>query len=323
MPSASIRTLHHDALLTGFAVQAFQGIDDMIADKLFPGMPVAKQSDKYAILDKADWLRQHDTLRAPAAVANAIDFSVSSAGYEIKNYALGFIIPLELLKNADDVFQVQQRYTRLVLEALARDKEIRIAATMQDSGNLGLALVPSSKWGSFTQGTSDPIGDVSSGHVYIEDTTGKRANTLVIGKNVWRALRRHEDLLEKMKYVKEGLVSEDLMKEVFEVEQIIVGRGVTNTNIEEAGGSVASMSNIWGDHAFLARIETNMSLQAATLGVQFNWTGSPLPGGGAMGVKTDIEDRALTKHVMNGEVMLYHDHKIVAADLGVQLLNVL
>src|SRR5437868_14436834 len=67
MPSAEARDFHVDQLATNLLVGYRP--TDLIADKIFPVVPVQKQTGLFAKIDKSNWIRVDDTLRAPRTAA--------------------------------------------------------------------------------------------------------------------------------------------------------------------------------------------------------------------------------------------------------------
>ena len=65
MPNRS--DIHIDKALTNLSVKYFQDASNFIADKVFPVVPVAKQSDRYFMYKKEDWFRDDARLRAMEA----------------------------------------------------------------------------------------------------------------------------------------------------------------------------------------------------------------------------------------------------------------
>ena len=68
MPSPSQSDLHINAPLTNVSIAYLQNSSAYIADKVFPRVPVAKQSDLYIKYSKSDWRRTDAQKRAHEAV---------------------------------------------------------------------------------------------------------------------------------------------------------------------------------------------------------------------------------------------------------------
>ncbi len=309
---------HHDRPLTNLALKAFDGGQSGVAPRLFPTVPVDKQSDRYFTVDRDTWLLAHDTKRAPKTQANLVEFKVSSDAYFADNHALGAEEALEHLANADAAIQIRQRHTLNVTEGLLRGLEIRVANMVTSGSNLGsyVSLAGGAKWGDFVN--SDPISDVTTGHAFIRQRTGLRANTMVIDRDTLMVVKRHPVLLDLFKYTSGGMLSEEQLRAVFEVDQILVGDGIKNVAKE---GATASIVNIWGNNVLLARVEPAVSLQTATFGLGFRWTppGFPQP----FTVARQAFSGPGTRNVEVLEASYFQDEKIVATDLAYGILSVL
>ena len=55
MPQPTQNQVHVDAILTNISVAYMQKQENFIANKVFPIVPVDKQSDKYFSYTKNDW----------------------------------------------------------------------------------------------------------------------------------------------------------------------------------------------------------------------------------------------------------------------------
>ena len=143
--------------------------------------------------------------------------------------------------------------------------EVRIANLVTSISNVGsgVALTGVNKFSDYVN--SDPISAINTGHAFIENNTGLTANTMLLDKDTLRILRRHPVILDLFKYTAGGVVNDQQLKEVFDVETILVGRGVKNN----ARGATASITNIWGNNLLLARVVPGVSLQTQTFGLSF------------------------------------------------------
>jgi len=311
--------IHVDAALTNMAVEAFDGSGEgFVANEIFPAVPVPKQSDMYYTVDKAAFLRSPDTLRAPKTAAKKGEWKVSSDNYFCDNHAFRTDHAKESLANADAAIQIRQRSGRFVTQVLQRGRELRVANTVRSITNVGsgVALTGSAKWSDGAN--SDPIADVNTGHAFIENNTGLKANTAVVDKDTVRILRNHPLIRDYSKYTGAGLVPMSVLQEVFEVERILVASGIYNTAKQDAA---ASMSNIWGNCFFLAHVDrATPDLQTMTFGVCMRWTPEGFPASMAV-ERYDDADRS--KRVEWTEAQYFQDEKIVAKDLSYLINNTL
>lgn len=312
------RDVHIDVPLSNVAVEAFKD-GTFVGPSLFPVVAVGKQSDGYYVINKADWLRNpQTTLRAPKSAPRRVEFTVSTDTYFAHNYALAGENAFEALANADNAIQLRQRTTRKVVGDLMRDMEVRIAGLVTSITNIGsgVLLTGANKWSQY--GSSDPISDIDSGHAFIHDTTGYRANTLLLDYNTHRIVRRHPVLLDMYKYTQGGFLKLSELQEVFSVERILIGDAIFNAGKE---GVVASMQNVWGNSALLTYVDAAApSLQTATFGIGFRWTNPELPAPMTARVYDDPDPGKKLELI---EVGYYQAEKVVARDLAYLVGNTL
>lgn len=312
---------HVDRALTNLAIKGFSGAASNIADLVLPIVNVGRQSDIYYKLDKDNWLRARNTLRAPLAPANLADWQVSSEQYFAPNYSFGTMIAKETIGNADIAVQVRENSTAFVTEALARDREIRVADLLTTSGNLGStvslvashAVAGSVSWRNVD--SSDPLASITSAHAFINANTGLVANTLIVNWDTWQLLRQNKRLFEITKYTQTGLIPGDVLHATLGVERIHIGQGIKNVAKE---GQTASLNLIWGNNAILAYTAPAIGLQTTTLGLQFRWTPEGFPGPMAI-ERFDHHDQTRRAEIIHGTY--FSDEKIVVKDLGYLLVN--
>jgi uncharacterized membrane protein len=77
----TIQSAHVDAALTNLSIAYIQSQDVYIATKVFPIIPVDKQSDKYYIFNKNDWHRDEAKKRADNTESAGSGFTMSTDSY--------------------------------------------------------------------------------------------------------------------------------------------------------------------------------------------------------------------------------------------------
>lgn len=304
---------HLDVPLANVSVAAFAtGVDDLIADQLFPAVPVDKESNKYYVIDKGAFLSTPDALRARRTAARRVEFKVSSEAYFCDNFALATELALEDLANADNAVQLRNNSALLITGNLRRAQEVRVANCVTSLTNLGsgTSLSGTSKWSDFNN--SSPLGDVTTGHAFIRSQTGLTANTAVIDWDTVQLLRRHPELLDQYKYTTGGMVTMEQLAIAFRVSKILVGTAIKENALE---GGASSMTNVWGNNCILAYVSPiSTGLQTATLGLRFQWTpeGFPAP----FVAERRVDNGAGTRKVEIVEVGHFQAEKLIAANLG-------
>lgn len=307
--SITARDVHIDAPLTnlvvGFEPQGF------IVQDIFPLVNVNKQSDVYFKYDKGDFFRiPATTARAPKTKGRTVTYNVSSETYYASNYALVEEIDYETIVNADDPLKIKEKSARNCANLLHLDWENRVANQITSGSNLGSHAAVASLWSSSTAGTSDPFGDIATGKEAVRSTTGLDPNVIIFGREVYNALIRHADILDRIKYVQKGVVTKDLLASLFDVDEVLIGNAVKNTGAEN---SADSFSSVWGSNTIIMhKAQPNTDGRDPSLGYHFRWT-NPL-----LGAPMAVESWEDPDHAMfsNVRVSYYQDEKIVAPELG-------
>lgn len=310
--------VHIDTPLSNMAVMAFNG-GNLIGDALFPPVPVDKQSDKYYVINKADWLRLPDTtVRGPKQSPRRIEFSVSSDSYFAANYALAVENAFETLANQDRALKIRQRSALFLSSVLRRSKEARIASTVTSISNLGsgVALTGTAKWSDYAN--SDPIAAVNTAHAFIRGTTGFTGNLAVIDYDTMVTLRRHPVLLDMYKYTQGGQLADAQIAEAFRVSRILIADSIKE-NAKEGGTS--SMTNMWGNICGVFHVEPATTMEdVMTFGQTFRWTNPQLGVPFAVSVYNDADPG---KKVEIIDASYYDAEKVVARDLSYLINNTL
>lgn len=314
MPTGS--QVHIDAPLSNLAVEAFASSQEYVAGRLFPIVPVAKESDKYYTIDKAAWLANHDDTRARATAAHEIEFSVSSDSYLCQNHALREKNALEDLANADAALSLREQSVMNVTEALLRAREIRVANNVTSISNVGSGVAVANAWSDYVNG--DPVSDVRTARAFIRKNTGLIANVALMDADTFEIVRFHPALKDYVKWTSAtAAVPTNLIAEAFGVSDIIVSGAVYNkANL----GAPASMVNIWGNNCLIAHVGPASGLKAKTFGVGMRWTPAGIPAAMQVQRYLDPDPSVKAEWVETGH---YTDDKIVAKELSYLLTTTL
>lgn len=327
MSSPNRSDIHIDKALTQISVQYLQDTSNFIADKVFPTVPVVKQSDRYFKYLKEDWFRDDAAERAMGTESAGGSYDIDNTpNYFCTKYAFHKDVFEEDRVNSDNPLTPDQDAVAFVTDKILLNKENRWAKTYFKDGvwamdNAGAAYDSGSPnatgvyWDDYDH--SDPIKDITQWCTEMAETTGKRPNTLTLGRKVYDALRQHPDILDRIKFTQKGVVTMDLLATLFDVERILVANAIQNTAKK---GQEAAMSFTIGQHALLSYSPMRAGLKTASAGYCFTWTG--LMGSNALGGRIN---RFSMHHLGIGteriECELAYDMKVVASDLGAFFKN--
>ena len=309
--SATGHDIHIDTTLSNVAIN-YKPMG-FIADMIAPIVTVPKQSNHYAIFQRADKIRQPNTLRAPGTRATRVDQDVSSDTYFADNYALYSPVTIEDRANADPIYMSQIINSRVefITDLLMLDWEIRVAALIT-SGSVGTNAAVSSAW----NGAGDPLGDINSMIDSVQDACGVRPNRMVLGLDAWKSLRRDSNVRNIIFGNNNGggYPSTAQVAEIFEVDEILVGGAYENTAAE---GLTESLAKVWGDHVTIYYAPSAPTIEQASFMYSFRWATGGLP-------NMQAERHPFDTHTKSEDVEVgyYQDEKITASEYAGMIVAV-
>lgn len=316
MGNAVAKDMHIDVLLSNLAIGYRP--EGMIADMIAPVVPVQKQSDLYTIFSRADILRIEDTIRTPGKEANIIGQTPSSDTFYCNNYALQYPVTIEDKANADAIFvqKIINGRVMYIKDKLALDWENRIASKVNSTSNVGSSSAVSSAWVDYTEGNSDPEGDINTAIVDVQNRTGKRPNRIVIGDAAYQNLRRHKGITNRIYGNNNGggYANVNNLRELFEVEQILIGGAFKNTG-NEAQSEV--LTRIWTDNVLVYYAPPRPAMEVPSYMYSFRWSAAGIPN---MQVERHAYD---TKKKMESiEEGYYQDEKLTGTEYSYLIVAV-
>jgi len=317
MPQPNINSVHVDAILTNISVAYLQNQDNFIADKVFPVVPVDKKSDKYFTYTKNDWFRDEAQRRADGTESAGSGYNLSTGTYSADVFAFHKDVGDQTVANADAPLNPLREATEFVTRRLLLRKEIQFVSDFFTTGVwgtdvTGVAGAPSSgetkQWSDYT--SSDPIDDIEEAKSDILSETGMEANTLVLGYEVFRQLKNHPDLVDRIKYTSSNTITEDMLARMFDLDRVLVAKAVKATNNE---GAAEAYSFAYGKAAALYHVASAPGLLTPSAGYTFSWTGVSGGIGSTIGVSSFRMESLKAERV---EAEMSFDNKVIGADLG-------
>lgn len=266
--------VHIDTLATQFSI-AYKNPNGLyIADQILPAIRVAKATGKYAVFDRASWFRDEASNRAPGARANLVEWAMDTAGsYSCEEYAAAYLLPDETRENADNPIVPERTAAEFVTDKILLAREKRVAdllfnTTTFSGYTAALASLTGGagvQWNTYE--TSDPLQDVEQMSYNVMQQVGYKPNTMVLGAEVYKALKQHPVLMDRIKYTQMGVMTTELMASLFEMEKVLVGRAIYTASEE---GTTFSASNIWDEYVLVAYVPRTPALEIPALGYILN-----------------------------------------------------
>lgn len=335
MPNATLPgDVHVNSALSGVARAYVQSTAGFIANRVFPQVPVAKQTDFFYRYSRADWNRNAMRRRAPRTEAVVAGFGTDRDTYAAEVWALAGDIADETRANADSFWNLDRDMTNFLMMKAMISREVNFAARYLAADIWayevdGVASNPGTgerlQW---NNAASTPIEDIRALKRQVQTVTGFMPNKLTLGAQVYDTLLDHPDIIDRIKYGQTGnggrpaIVNRETLAALFEVEEVLVAEAIVNSAAEQADATTAaneSSGQIVGNHALLTYSPPSPSVLLPSAGYTFTWSG--LLGGANEGVRIAKwrEQKIWSDRV---EAAQAYDQKLIASDLGAIFLDI-
>lgn len=327
IPNPTQSDLHVNVPLTNVSIAYKQASSAYIADKVFPKVPVQKQSDLYWKYSKSDWRRTDVQRRAPSTETPGVGWNVTTDSYFCHVYGVHKDVDDQLRANADSTFRMDSDATQFITNQLLLKRDLDWNATYFKTGvwakeyagtAAGSGTDEFKKW---DDPSSDPIGDVATWVLNFRRINGFKPNIMVLGADTMKALKQHPDIIDRIKYTQRGIVTEDLIATLFDVDKLFTSYA-TSATTEQIPDAVAQDAAATYDFitpskgALLLNAPSSPSLMTPSAGYTFTWSG--YLGGNSEGIRVKrFRMEPIASDRIEAEAT--YDQKVVCPDLGVYI----
>ncbi len=240
---------------------------------LFPRVPVQTSGGQILEFGK-EAFKLYNTRRAPGTAYKRITFGYLGKPFALENHGIEVLVPREQLRDASLVpgIDVASRAINLNMRVSELQLEYQQASIARNAANYAstnkVTLSGTSQWSDYTN--SDPVSDVNDAKEAIRQQTGVYPNVFEISATVFRQLKEHPKLLDKIKYTQKGVLTADLLASVFEVDKVLIGSAIATDDTDAS-------TDLWGKDAILAYVPPEPSTnEEPSFGYTYAMEGNPL-----------------------------------------------
>lgn len=227
----------------------------LIGENLFPFVETVKEAGKIPNFT-AESLKLFNTERAIRAKSNIISpDDRNTVDFKLTEHDLAF--PVDYREEEEDIFPAQEHAANVVTECIRLKHEYLCASKAQDLNNYTattnkITLTGDDQFND-ADNKSDPCGVVESAKASLKGKIagGAYELTMVIGEPTFRVLKKHPQLVEKIKYSMKGIITVDLLKEIFDVQNILIGRAMY------WNPATSAFVDLWNDNIILGVVPVN------------------------------------------------------------------
>lgn len=321
MPILMPGDVHVNRELSMVMVSYAQQTDSFIADKVFPNIPVDKQTDFFNKMGRKSFLTTQMKKRAPRTETAGVDWNFTRDTYAAEVWGLHHDIEDQFRSNADDNWQLDATGTSLITQQglLRREKEWFNAYFKTGVWAVDWTGVVSAPTGNqfiqFDQAASTPTKFFRQRRRAFHKRTGVRPNTVVFAPEVWDTLIDHPEFIERVKYSSESAITQAIVSRYLEIDNVYIGEAVEATDYnEELTATVAPTTQYLTNKGFWYGYAAKQpSRDVPSAGYTFSWKG--YAGASAFGgrIKKFRMENVASDRV---EIEMAYDFKVVAPELG-------
>lgn len=232
---------HVDQLLAGVSVRYRPA--ELIADKVFPSVPVKKDSDLFRTYTRN--FRLPETRRANHGKSNEHQLEVGTSPYVLERHALKEFVSDDDADNFD-VGDLRSDTTEELTDAILRRREHSASLTMTTtSWSLGVSLAAGAAFSDNTT-TSNPIPVFDTAQSTIISNSGVMANKGILPRAAFVSVKNHVSVLDRTKFTGRDM-SPAIIASLFDLQELLVPAANYDT---AAQGQASSLSNFW-THAWI------------------------------------------------------------------------
>lgn len=250
---------------------------EMIASALFPQVAVPLRGGNIITFGKEDFML-YGTARAPGASTKRVQFGYSGGAYALVDYGLEGQLPVEVMQEAANGpgIDAAAMSIRKVQNIMALRLEKASADIARTAGSYAAAnkitRSGTAQWSDLTTGVSDPIADIEVAKDAVRSAIGKRPNTVVMGAAVFKSVRQHPKIVDRIKYTGRDIATVELLAALFGVQRVLIGDAVYSN---DAG---TAFTDVWGKDVVVAYTELGSvaDMGNPSYGYTYNLDGYPL-----------------------------------------------
>jgi len=196
---------------------------------LFPRVETGSRGGQRIEFDRTAF-RRVKGLRAPGAQTRRIQFGHEGEAVLLQQHRLEGMAPVENLEDAGrgPGIDLGARTVDGVLSLISLEREIDAAELLADESNYRAghvkALAANARWDA---AGSDPTADIVNAIEQVRSVIGRRAQTVLLGPQVFTTVCAHEKILQQIRYggAAPAVMTEDLAR-LWRVQRVVIGDAV-------------------------------------------------------------------------------------------------
>lgn len=287
MPAPSTAITRFDLSMAYAEIALAASRQGFIGLKALPPIGVAKEEGDFLKILVEDLMRAtEDTERPPRGAYKRDDFNWTKDSFSVKEHGVEEVVDDALIERYGDIIRAEticsQRAVHRVLAALEQAIADAVFNTTTWTGS-ALTTAITTDWTNAASAT--PLADLDGAIEKVKASSGMMPNTIILTDLALRYFKRTAEVEDLLKYSGRDDPKNlgDSLRELFEIENILVARSFNNSAKE---GQSASFSRYWNSdrvmvcHVHNDGMDGDLEAPMPNIGRTIfpTGTGIPLPG---------------------------------------------
>jgi hypothetical protein len=254
----------------------------LIADRVSPIVPVAKDRGNYRVFGRNEFL-QHEARWAYGATPNAIEARWSSDTYFSEGRKLRAKLLDAEVANADSDLDLRRTYTRFVTNAILIAREKRVADLFTTAANYPgantVTKAGGSEWDTVLAASPQTVRtDIDAGirQVSLSAMVPRSMLTVVIPEPVFDlVVRFNATYLQSISPTSRDSVDVEMIRAYHGVKEVLIAQVMTvGAGPEVVTSDVVTgftPAYLWGDNVWIGLVDDGQNDMSPTFSRTFNW----------------------------------------------------
>lgn len=268
-PSSSLSTLRPDIAGSMEEFDLAMHMRGFVGHMALPVFEVQSQAGTWGKIPVEDLLVDRETSRAPGGGYNRGSYEFTTDSYTCEEHGLEEPVDDREARMYAEYFDAELVSARRAQSGVLRAAEKRIVDLLFNATTFSATSI-TNEWDDYANAT--PVADVEASCQRVYSNCGVYPNALIINGNVFRNLKRTDDVVDRLKY--SGLddpknVTKNMLAALFNLRYIIVAGEARNSADE---GQTATLTPIWsGEYAMTAVVAETNDIREPCIGRTFHW----------------------------------------------------
>jgi len=242
--------------------------------RLMPVAEVAEQSADVGKIPVAELLRDLDTKRASTGAYGRSEFTFGEYFYATVDH--GHEVPID-----DRLKRIYRRYfdaevvaTKRARDTVLRAHEKRVCTRLVNTGTFTNAAA-GTIWS--THASADPVADILTRKIAVRNACGLMPNVVAMDWEAFQHCRECDSVIDRLKYSgfqnpEASKITAMVLAQVFDVEEVIVAGGQTNTAARKETQTL-SMGSLWTKTVVGVGVRAkSIDVQEPSVGRTYHWS---------------------------------------------------